>query len=218
MRRCCIRPARSARRSTSWRSRRSRRIPDKFCILGHFDLQAPNREEIVRNWRQRPGMLGFRFTFNQPQQKSVVDRRQSRLVLGRLRARETAGRAARRRQHGGVRARSPSAIPASSCISTITAGPAAAAAPRTTRRSPICPTCWRWPNCRMSRSRFPARPSYSSRALPVPQRAGIHRADHRRVRAAALLLGHRRHPHAVQLPAMRDDVHRGIAVAAGKRS
>ena len=28
--------------------------PDKFCILGHFDLQAPNREEIVRNWRQRP--------------------------------------------------------------------------------------------------------------------------------------------------------------------
>src|SRR3954464_6925455 len=44
--------------------------PDKFCILGHFDLQAPNREEIVRNWRQRPGMLGFRFTFNQPQQQS----------------------------------------------------------------------------------------------------------------------------------------------------
>jgi len=44
--------------------------PDKFCILGHFDLQAPNREEIVRNWRQRPGMVGFRFTFNQPHQKS----------------------------------------------------------------------------------------------------------------------------------------------------
>ena len=44
--------------------------PDKFCILGHFDLQAPNREEIVRNWRQRPGMVGFRFTFNQPQQKA----------------------------------------------------------------------------------------------------------------------------------------------------
>lgn len=44
--------------------------PDKFCILGHFDLQAPNREEIVRSWRQRPGMLGFRFTFNQPHQAS----------------------------------------------------------------------------------------------------------------------------------------------------
>src|SRR5271168_2449978 len=42
--------------------------PAKFCILGNFDLQAPNREEIVKNWRQRQGMLGFRFTFNQPQQ------------------------------------------------------------------------------------------------------------------------------------------------------
>jgi predicted TIM-barrel fold metal-dependent hydrolase len=44
--------------------------PDKFCILGHFDLSAPNREEIVKNWRQRPGMVGFRFTFNQPHQQS----------------------------------------------------------------------------------------------------------------------------------------------------
>ena len=44
--------------------------PDKFCILGNFDLQAPNREEIVKNWRQRPGMLGFRFTFNQPHQQA----------------------------------------------------------------------------------------------------------------------------------------------------
>ena len=44
--------------------------PDKFCILGHFDLEAPNKEEIVRNWRSRPGMVGFRFTFNQPHQKA----------------------------------------------------------------------------------------------------------------------------------------------------
>ncbi len=44
--------------------------PDKFCILGHFDLSAPNREDIVKNWRSRPGMLGFRFTFNQPSQQS----------------------------------------------------------------------------------------------------------------------------------------------------
>ena len=47
-----------------------RRHPDKFCILGHFDLLSPDRETIVRNWRQRPGMLGFRFTFNQPHQQS----------------------------------------------------------------------------------------------------------------------------------------------------
>jgi predicted TIM-barrel fold metal-dependent hydrolase len=44
--------------------------PDKFCILGHFDLQSPDREKIVAHWRERPGMLGFRFTFNQPNQKT----------------------------------------------------------------------------------------------------------------------------------------------------
>src|SRR6516162_922052 len=44
--------------------------PQKFCILGNFDLQAANKEDIVKNWRQRPGMLGFRFTFNQPHQQS----------------------------------------------------------------------------------------------------------------------------------------------------
>ena len=47
-----------------------RQHPDKFCILGNFDLQSPDRENIVKNWRQRPGMLGFRFTFNQPHQQS----------------------------------------------------------------------------------------------------------------------------------------------------
>jgi predicted TIM-barrel fold metal-dependent hydrolase len=44
--------------------------PDKFCILGHFDLKSPERERIVANWRQRPGMLGFRFTFSQPHEKA----------------------------------------------------------------------------------------------------------------------------------------------------
>jgi predicted TIM-barrel fold metal-dependent hydrolase len=47
-----------------------RQHPDKFCILGHFDLRSPERENIVAHWRERPGMLGFRFTFNQPHEKS----------------------------------------------------------------------------------------------------------------------------------------------------
>jgi L-fuconolactonase len=46
------------------------RYPDRFCILGQFDLQSPNRENIVAHWRERAGMLGFRFTFNQPHEKS----------------------------------------------------------------------------------------------------------------------------------------------------
>lgn len=47
-----------------------REHPDKFCILGHFDLTRPDREEVVARWRERPGMLGFRYTFNEPHQKS----------------------------------------------------------------------------------------------------------------------------------------------------
>jgi predicted TIM-barrel fold metal-dependent hydrolase len=47
-----------------------RKHPDKFCILGHFDLQSPEREKIVAHWRERPGMLGFRYTFSEPHQKS----------------------------------------------------------------------------------------------------------------------------------------------------
>ena len=48
----------------------ARQHPDTFCILGNFDLQSPDRLDIVKHWRQRPGMLGFRFTFNQPHQQS----------------------------------------------------------------------------------------------------------------------------------------------------
>ncbi len=47
-----------------------RKHSDKFCILGHFDLKSPDREKIVARWRERPGMLGFRFTFNLPDQKT----------------------------------------------------------------------------------------------------------------------------------------------------
>ena len=47
-----------------------RKHADKFCILGHFDLQSPDREKIVAHWRERPGMLGFRYTFSEPHQKS----------------------------------------------------------------------------------------------------------------------------------------------------
>jgi predicted TIM-barrel fold metal-dependent hydrolase len=47
----------------------ARQHPDTFCVLGHFDLQRPDRLDLVKTWRQRPGMLGFRFTFNQPHQQ-----------------------------------------------------------------------------------------------------------------------------------------------------
>ena len=50
-----------------------RRYPDKFCILGWFDLRSPDRIERVKNWRKRPGMLGFRYIFRWPYQQTWWD-------------------------------------------------------------------------------------------------------------------------------------------------
>ena len=47
-----------------------RQHPEKFCILGHFDLTSPDRENIVARWHERPGMRGFRFTLSESHQKS----------------------------------------------------------------------------------------------------------------------------------------------------
>lgn len=44
--------------------------PDKFCILGNFDLKHPDRESIVARWKERTGMLGLRFTLSSPEQKA----------------------------------------------------------------------------------------------------------------------------------------------------
>jgi predicted TIM-barrel fold metal-dependent hydrolase len=44
--------------------------PDKFAILGHFALEKPENRGLVATWKQQPGMLGFRFTFNQPHQRT----------------------------------------------------------------------------------------------------------------------------------------------------
>jgi predicted TIM-barrel fold metal-dependent hydrolase len=48
----------------------ARAYPDRFCILGNFDLKSPERESIVARWKERPGMLGLRFTLSSPEQKA----------------------------------------------------------------------------------------------------------------------------------------------------
>jgi predicted TIM-barrel fold metal-dependent hydrolase len=44
--------------------------PDKFAILGHFAVERPENRALIDSWKQQPGMLGLRFTFNQPHQQS----------------------------------------------------------------------------------------------------------------------------------------------------
>src|SRR5439155_3418065 len=52
-------------------------------------------------------------------------------------------------------------------------------------------------------------------ALSVQEHPRLSAPDLRGLRARALVLGYRHHAHAVLVSAMRDDVHRGVAVAEG---
>jgi len=40
--------------------------PSRFGILGNFSLQAPNKLEILSDWKNQAGMLGLRYILNDP--------------------------------------------------------------------------------------------------------------------------------------------------------
>jgi predicted TIM-barrel fold metal-dependent hydrolase len=42
-----------------------RKYPDRFAIMGWFYLDDPNGRDRVARWKERPGMLGLRFYFNE---------------------------------------------------------------------------------------------------------------------------------------------------------
>ena len=48
----------------------ARQHPDRLAILGNFPLDKPESRALIDGWKSRPGMLGLRFTFLQPHQKS----------------------------------------------------------------------------------------------------------------------------------------------------
>ena len=48
----------------------ARQHPDRFVILGSFPLDKPESRALVDTWKQRPGMLGLRFTFHRPAQST----------------------------------------------------------------------------------------------------------------------------------------------------
>jgi predicted TIM-barrel fold metal-dependent hydrolase len=48
----------------------ARQHPDRLSILGNFPLDRPESRGLIDGWKQRPGMLGLRFTFNQPNQRT----------------------------------------------------------------------------------------------------------------------------------------------------
>ena len=42
-------------------------------IFGRFAPECSENRDLVRNWRRRPGMLGFRFAFNAPSQVNCFE-------------------------------------------------------------------------------------------------------------------------------------------------
>ena len=46
--------------------------PDRFAAMGRVDLDAPASRELIRTWRQQPGMLGLRYSFQRSRMTSVI--------------------------------------------------------------------------------------------------------------------------------------------------
>ena len=44
----------------------AKRYPDRFGVMGRIALQDPNSAALLPTWKQQPGMLGVRVTFNSP--------------------------------------------------------------------------------------------------------------------------------------------------------
>ena len=51
----------------------ARQHPDRLSILGNFPLDRPESRALVDGWKQRPGMLGLRFSFQGPSQLSWMN-------------------------------------------------------------------------------------------------------------------------------------------------
>ncbi|MSQ06541.1 MAG: amidohydrolase [Dehalococcoidia bacterium] len=44
--------------------------PNRLAILGNFPLDNPESRKLVARWKRQPGMLGLRFSFQQPHQQT----------------------------------------------------------------------------------------------------------------------------------------------------
>ena len=44
--------------------------PERFAVLGCPPLDKPESRNLIKNWRRRPGMLGYRFYFIQPHNRT----------------------------------------------------------------------------------------------------------------------------------------------------
>jgi L-fuconolactonase len=48
----------------------ARSYPDRFAVMGRLALERPESRALVADWKAQRGMLGMRFTFHRPEQRS----------------------------------------------------------------------------------------------------------------------------------------------------
>ena len=51
------------------------RYPDRFAVMGRLDNDAPNALEMMATWRDQPGMLGLRYSFNRKHWIPILEER-----------------------------------------------------------------------------------------------------------------------------------------------
>ncbi len=185
--------------------------PDRFAILGNFPLDKPGSRALVDTWKQRPGMLGCRFTFIGAEQSKwptdgtgdwlwpAAERAGLPIAMMAANFLPKVGEIARR--HPNLK-----------LILDHLARPRGDTSPseRWANLADVLALA-KYPNVAMKAT---GAPSYS---VPVSRHPRQPAPPLRRLRPRALVLGHRHHAHAVLVAAVRDDVHGGAAVADGPR-
>ena len=192
-----------------------KRYPDRFAVMGRIPLQDPKSAELLPKWKEQPGMVGVRVTF-----------------LGALAPWLTDGTAdwfwpAAEKAGLPVMFLAPRAIARASAVSPsgirrltliidhMSLSVEIAKAHKVGRRSTQTVALAKYPNvsCKMSSA-----PTYSLEAYPFARHDAASQARVRRLRSAALLLGHRHDQFVRQgdLPAAHHPLHRDARLPVGR--
>jgi predicted TIM-barrel fold metal-dependent hydrolase len=191
-----------------------RKYPERFAIMGWFYLDDPDRSALVARWKERPGMLGLRFYFNERHPLSWVtdgtldwlwpaaEQAGVPLALAAALFLPTVGKIAER--HPGLK-----------LIVDHMGVPPGSRGESAYRFQPDLLALAKYPNVAVKAT---GQAGYAEDGYPF---RSLHPHLHRCFDAFGPerdVLGHRHHPDAMLLAAMRDSVHRKTAVAEGTRS
>ena len=191
-----------------------RNYPNRFAIMGWFYLDDPNGRDLVAHWKERPGMLGLRFYFNERHKREwmtdgsldwlwpAAEQAGVPVALAAALFLPTVGRIAER--HPGLK-----------LIVDHLAVPPGSSGPSAYCFQPELLALAKYPNVAVKAT---GQPGYAEDAYPF---RSFHEHLHRVFDAFGperMFWGHRHHPNALLLAAMRDGVHRGTVLAEGPRS